>query len=144
MAGSHVVNGFPRVLFQVDALDPHRARGAVPHLHQHFALAHDRVVELADLVALRQVGVEVVLAVEGGVQVDLRLQAQPRPDRLRHAELVDDGQHAGHARVDEGDVGIGLGTELRRRAREELGAGRDLRMYLHADHKLPVLPGRRR
>jgi hypothetical protein len=139
--GVHVVDGFARVLFQVDAFDADHARRAVAHLDQHFALAHDGVVELADLVALRQVGVEVVLAVEGGVQVDLCLQAQPRATGLFHAEFVDDGQHAGHARVDEGHVGIGLGPELRGGAGEELGARRDLCVHLHADDKFPVLLG---
>jgi hypothetical protein len=46
------------------------------HVDQHLALADERVVELADLVALRQVGVEVVLAVEGR-EVDLALSPSP-------------------------------------------------------------------
>jgi hypothetical protein len=43
---------------------------------RHLALADDRVLELADLIALRQVGIEVVLAVEARPQIDLRLEAQ--------------------------------------------------------------------
>ena len=78
----------------------HPAGDARAHLDQHLALAHDGVVELADLVALRQVGVEIVLAVEGRVQVDLGLEAQPGAHRLRHAGLVDDGQHARHSQAD--------------------------------------------
>ena len=44
----HVMDRLPRVLFQVDALDADRARRAVPHLHQHFALTHDGVIKLRD------------------------------------------------------------------------------------------------
>ena len=73
-----------------------RREAAVP------ALAHDRVVQLGDLIALRQVRVEVVLAVKGREQVDVRFQAQSGAHGLRDAFLVDDGQHSGHARVHEG------------------------------------------
>ena len=107
----HVVNGFARVLFQVDALDPHQTRHACAHVDQHFALAHDGVVKLADLIALGQIGIKVVLAVKGRHQVDLRLQTQAGPHRLFHAEFIDDRQHAWHRRVNEGHVGIGFRPE---------------------------------
>ena len=60
----HVVDGFARVLFHVDAFNPHHARSADRHLNQDFALTYNRVVQLADLVALRQVRVEIVLAIK--------------------------------------------------------------------------------
>jgi hypothetical protein len=135
----HVVDRLAGVLFQMDALDPHAAGDARTHVHDHLALAHDGVVELADLVALRQVGVEVVLPVEGGPEVDLRLQAEARAHRLFHAEFVDDRQHPRHRRVHEGDVRIGFRPEGRRGAREELGLARHLGVDLHADHELPVV-----
>ena len=47
-------------------------------LDDDLALADDRVLVLADLIALRQVGIEVVLPVEVALQVDLRLQAEAR------------------------------------------------------------------
>ena len=106
--------------------------------------ADDRVVELADLVALRQVRVEVVLAVEARDAVDRRLQAEAGADGLLDAVAVDDREHAGHRRVDEGDVGVGLGAEGGRGAGEELGVRGDLGVDLHADHELPVAAWRRR
>ncbi len=137
----HVVDRLAGVLLDMDALDPHPARDARPHVDQHLALADERVVELADLVALRQVGVEVVLAVERADQVDLRLEAEAGTHRLLDAELVEDGQHSRHRRVDEADVGVGLGAEFGRGAREELGPGADLGVDLEADDQFPVVPG---
>ena len=46
------------------------------------ALTDDRLLELRDLVALRQVGIEVVLPVEDRLVIDLRLKPEPRADRL--------------------------------------------------------------
>ena len=54
---------------------------------EHLARADDRVVELADLVALRQVGIEVVLAVEAREAVDRGLQPEPGADRLLDADI---------------------------------------------------------
>jgi hypothetical protein len=134
----------PRILFEVNAFDAHQPRGGCAliigtQFHQHFALAHDGRVELGNLVALRQVGIEVILAVKGRGQMDLGLQPKPGAHRLRHAGLVDDGQHAGHAGVDKGHIGIGFGTEPGRGAGEQFRPGGDLGVHLHADHKFPVV-----
>ena len=43
---------------------PTRMRLAVLEVDEDLALAHDRVLVLADLIALGQVGIEIVLAVE--------------------------------------------------------------------------------
>ncbi len=98
------------------------------------------MVELADLIALRQVGVEVILAVEGRAQVDRGVQAEPGAHRLLDAERVDHGQRARHRRVHEGDVRVGLGAEGGAGAGEEFGERGHLRVDLEADDELPVLP----
>ena len=62
-----VVHQLARVLLDMDALDADLLGAALVLLVEQdldLALADQRVVELADLIALRQVGVEVVLAVE--------------------------------------------------------------------------------
>ena len=46
------------------------------------ALADDRLLVLRDLIALRQVRIEIVLPVEDRFVVDLRLQPEPGADRL--------------------------------------------------------------
>ena len=134
-----VVHHLAGILFDVDALDADLL-GTFLGLDLDRSLADDRMIELADLIALRQIRVEIVLAVEAGPGVDLRLQRHSGPHRLAYAFLVQHRQHARHGGVDEAHLRVGLGAELRRGAGEELGLGRDLRMHLEADHDLPV-PG---
>ena len=108
------------------------------HRHRHLAFAHHRRLVLADLIALRQVGIEIVLPVEHRAQIDPGVEAQARADRLPDAFLVDHRQHARHSRVDQRDVTVRLAAEFGRGAREQLGLGGNLGMDLHADHHLPV------
>ena len=128
-----------RILFQMDAFNAHQTRHTGRHFDQHFPLAHDGVVKLADLIALRQVGVEIVLAVKGRTQVDRSLQPQPRAHRLFDAKGVDNRQHARHGRIDKSHVGIGFRPHLGRGARKELGVRGDLGMDLHPDHQFPIM-----
>jgi hypothetical protein len=95
------------------------------------------VFELADLIALRQIGVEIILPVEPAHQIDLRIDAQAGTHCLRHAFLVDDRQHAGKGRVHETDLRVGRGTEIGGRTGEEFGAADDLGVYFKAAHDLP-------
>ena len=103
------------------------------------ALADQRMVELADLIALRQIGVEIILAVEAAPAVDLRVERHAGAHRLADALAVGHRQHARHRRVDQADLRVRLGAERGRRAGEQLGRGRgDLRVDLEADHDLPL------
>ena len=94
--------------------------GPVRHVDRDLALAHHRRLVLADLVALRQVRIEIVLAVEHRAQIDLRVQAQTGADRLADAFLVDHRQHARHRRVDQRNMGVRLTAEFGRGAGEQL------------------------
>ena len=91
---------FSGVLLQVYAFDAHQARCSVAQFDEDFALSHNRMIELADLIALRQVRVKVVFAIKCRKCVDMCFEPKPGPHRLRHAFFIDDGQHAGHAGVD--------------------------------------------
>ena len=95
-----------RVLFQVHAGDADALRLAVD-LDLQPAVHADRQVVLRDLVALHQVGVVVVLAVELGLGGDRAVERQPGHDRQLDGLAVDDRQHAGHAQADRVDVGVG-------------------------------------
>ena len=132
-----VVQALARVLFQMQPLDADRDSLAAQQIDDHFALADDRVLVLADLIALRQVGVEIVLPVEDRVEIDLRLQPEPGADGLGDAALVDHRQHAGHGGIDQAHMAVRLASEFGRGAGEQLGVGGNLRMDLHADHHLP-------
>ena len=85
LLGMLVVHGFAGILLQMQAGDADMLDRAVLQLDLDIAGADDGMLELADLVAVRQVGVEIVLAVEAREHVDLRLQPQPGAHGLGHA-----------------------------------------------------------
>ena len=133
-----VVQAFAGVLLEMQPLDADGDGLAAFEIDDHLALAHDRRFVLADLVALRQVGIEIILAVEHRFQIDLGFEPEPGADRLLDAFLVDHRQHARHGGVDQRDVAVGLAAEFGGGAGEQLRLGGDLGMHLHADDDFPV------
>jgi hypothetical protein len=91
-----VVQRFAGVLFQMKAFDADRHGIAIGHIEHDLALPDNRRLVLTDLIALRQVGIEIILAVKRRSQIDLCLQPETGADRLLDASLVDDRQHPGH------------------------------------------------
>ncbi len=106
------MDGFARVLFQMDAFDADQPRNAGASSTSTSPSPTTGVVKLAYLIALRQIGVEVILAVKGRAQVDRSLQPKAGPHGLFHAKLVDDRQHPRHRGVHEGHVRVRLGPDL--------------------------------
>ena len=100
------------------------------------AALDDRRLVLADLVALRQVGVEVVLAREDRDRRDRRADRQAEADRPLDRAAVGDRQGAGQGEVDRRRLRVRRGAERGRRAAEDLRAGRQLGVGLDADHDL--------
>ncbi len=133
-----IVHQLAGILLDMDALDPNRLGLLALGLDGDRTLTDKRMIKLRNLVTLRQIGVEVVLAIEARPCVDLGIQRHAGAHRLTDALLVEHGQHAGHGRVDEADLAVGLGPERGRRTGEELGLRRDLRVDLKADHDLPL------
>ena len=107
---------FAGVLFKVETLDPDLAAGAVLQIDGDLALANDRLFVLADLIALGQIGIEIILAVKNAEQIDLGVQAKAGLDRLFNTIFVDHGQHPGHGGINQRDMFIGACPERRRRA----------------------------
>src|SRR5262249_62171763 len=92
---------------------------AAKEIDDDLALADERVLVLADLIALRQVWIKIVLPVEDRVEIDLRLQPKPSADRLRQAALVDDWKHSGHGGLDPTHMWVWLAAEFGRNARNK-------------------------
>ncbi len=136
-----VVDRLAGVLLEVEPLDADALGRFALGLDVEVPLADDRVVQLADLVALRQVGVEIVLAVEAADAVDLGVEREPGADRLAHALAVQHGEHPRHGGVDQADLRVGGGAEARRGAAEQLRLRRDLGVDLEPDDDLPVAGG---
>ena len=104
----------------------------------------ERQVVLADLVALGQVRVEVVLAVPAGRLRRRRLDGEPGRQDVLDGPAVDDRQRARQPEADRADVGVRGGAVVgRRAAAEHLGDGPQLAVHLDADDGLvPLEDGR--
>jgi len=97
----------------------------------------DRQLVLTDLVALRQVRVEVILAREHGTARDARVDREPELHRHPHRLGVQHRQHARIAEVDEIRLRVGRRPVRGGGAREDLRARRQLRVDLESDDRFP-------
>ena len=115
---------------------PMRFIAAVGGGHVDPAVLGDRLVELRNLVALGQVGIEVVLAREDGALAHLAVERQ----RGQRGELdglgVEHRQRAGQPEADRADVGVGRGAEVVGAAAEGLGGGQQLHVDFESDDGL--------
>jgi len=138
LADEALVHGFAGVFFQVG---PHQADGSFLFAEQEtdFAALHHGDLELADLVALGQVGVEVVLAREDAGRRDGRAQRQAELDGPFDGTPVHHRQGARQCQVDGAGLGVGLGAEGGRGPAENLRGGGELGVCLEADDDFVAL-----
>src|SRR5207247_6660485 len=111
-SGRGAVQQASRVLFEVHPDDAHGAgvllvAALVRHIDVKMASHTQRQVVLRDLVALHQVGVVVVLAVELGEGGYGAVEGQAGAHGLPHRFGVDHGQGARHAQAYRADVRVG-------------------------------------
>ncbi len=97
------------------------------------AVLGEGLVELGDLIALGQVGVEVVFAGEDGAFADLAVESERGEGGELNGAAVEDGQRTGEAEADGADVGVGRRAEFVGAAAEGLGLGEELDVDLEAD-----------
>ena len=121
------VDQLGRVLLEVHPVDAHLPQPAA---------AGQRNVVLADLVALREVRIEVVLAVEDRALGDPALERHRDHQGVVHGLGVDHRQRARMPQADRAGVGVRLVAEGQRAAAEHLGARAQLDVDLHPDHRL--------
>ena len=122
-----------RVLFQVHAANAHLAR---PDLQEAID-AHGQVV-LADLVALGQVRIHVVLAVELGVPRDLAVESQGGLEACLDGGAVRHRQNTGQAQAHLAHVCVRRCVQRSHpAAAKHLGQRLRLDVHLHADHDFP-------
>jgi len=136
-----VVGGLARVFLQVRADEAHRLEVAVIVVDLDAAADAERLIELTDLIALRQVGIEVVLAVPLRDFRDLAAEREPgadgQPDRL----AIQHGQgarQAEHRRVRER---VRIGAVVVWAGREALGLRIELEVDLHAHDQAARIDG---
>ena len=126
------------ILFEMQALNAHNDLLRGGDIHHNFALTHDGMFVLADLIALRQIGIEIILTVKDGPIIDLCLQTKTGANGLRDAFTVDHWQHAGHGRIHQRHMGIGCAAKFSRSRRKEFGVRAHLSMNLHAHDDFPI------
>ena len=133
-----VVQRLAGILLDVQALDADVLAGAVGEVDADDALADQRPLVLRDLIAGRQIGVEVVLPLEHALQIDRGVDADAGAHRLLDAAAVEHRQHAGEGGVDQAHLGIRLGAEVGGGTGEQLRLGDDLGVHFEPDHHFPV------
>ena len=96
----------------------------------------DGLVELRNLVALGQVGVEVVFAREDGALAHLAVECQGGQRGKLDGLGVEHRQCAGQAETNRADVGVGRGAEMIGAAAKGLGGGEQLHVDFESDDGL--------
>src|SRR5215471_10934576 len=117
--------------------DADLAHCPVGHVEAHPAVPDHRLLVLRDLIAGREVRVEVVLALEDARQVDFGGETEPGLDRLLDAKTVDDRQHPRKRGIDRRDLGVWFGTKIGRRPGKQFGFRDHLSVDLEPDHRFP-------
>jgi hypothetical protein len=108
------------------------------HADRQPAALHHRNLELADLVALGQVGVEIILAREHRARRDAGAHGEAELDGADHGLAVEHRQHAGQGDVHGIGLDIGLGAEGDAAAGENLRLRLQLGMGFQPDDDFPL------
>ena len=139
LADEVLVQRLAGVFLQVGAHQAHRLL-LLAEEELDLAALHHRDLELADLVALGQVGVEVVLAREHAARRDVRADRQAELDGAFDRALVHHRQRAGQGQVDRRRPACWARRRRRSDARLKiLDCGGELGVGLEADHDFVAL-----
>ena len=136
------VNGLARVLFEVSARQVDRLHVGIALLRldrKRKAAAHDdRKLELTDLVALRKVRVEIILAIENGMTGHGRFDRQTEANGAFDGTDVEHREAPGERHIDEARIRVRRLTEAAGRSGEDFGVSRELHVRLKTDHYFPL------
>src|SRR5438132_56628 len=102
------------------------------------SVAQDRRFVLTDLIVLRHVRIEVVLAGEDRAFRNFEVQGSREAERELHRLLVEHGQRAGETETRGAYVRVRLRAELVRAATEQLRHRGELAMDLEPDHDFHI------
>src|SRR5450631_149883 len=133
--GTAYVQRLSGVFFEMNALDADAHHLAV-HLDVEIALDTQRFVVLRDLVVLRHVGIEVVLAGEAAPRRDAAVQRQPDANGRLDRNRVGHRQRAWQAETRRAGVRVGWRTEGGGTPAEHLRPGAELDMGLETEYRL--------
>ena len=111
----------------------------VTQKERHFSALHDRNFKLADLIALGQIGVEIVFAGKDAALGHMRIDGQPKFDGTLHSAHVHDGQRAGQRQIDGAGLRVGFGAKCGGSAAENLALRGELGVGFKADDDFVAL-----
>src|SRR5439155_6625928 len=134
--GAADVHRLRRILLEMRADDPDLAV-AVQYGHDDAPVHAQRFVVLGDLVALRVVRVEVVLAVEDRARGDLAAEREPEQDRPLDGLAVRHGQRARHRKADRARLRVRRLEVRDRTAAEQLRPRLQVDVDLEPDDRFP-------
>ena len=137
-----VVNGPPGVLFHVDAGESDALCGRrrlrvlpVPHGDIHMPPGANGRFVLRNLVALRQVGIKIMLARQHGTRRDPALRSQAHAQGIFDHAPIQRGQRAGMPQANRIHMRIRTGPEAGGIRTERLGIGKKPAMRLQANDR---------
>src|ERR1019366_5095440 len=133
--GKAIVETLAGVFFQVHARYAD-SLGADRALDFDVAMFGQRLVVLRNLVALGQVGIEIVLAREDRRLVDLAVERRGGQPGKLNRPLVQHRQRARQTQTHRADIGVRRIAKLGRAAAEALGAGQQLDVDFQPDDRL--------
>ncbi len=107
--------------------------------HLQPAARDERLLVLRDLVALRQIRVEVVLAREDRARVHLAVRRESRADAELDGAAVQHRQHARQTEIERVRVVVGRIAVAHRRRREEFRRGAHVHVHFESDHDLVAI-----
>jgi len=95
-------------------------------------MLRERPVVLRDLVALREIGIEVVFPREDRSRIDVEIEREGCARRHFDHPSIQDRKRARQPQADGARIGVGLVAEPSRASAEYLGFGLELRVDLEA------------
>ena len=108
------------ILLQVDVIDADELLRSVGPRYLNAAADAQRISVLGDLIILRHVRIEVILAVERRMAVDLAPQHETAHDRELHGFLVHDRKRAGISEAHRTYICVRFTSRLQQTAAEHL------------------------
>ena len=131
-----VMGVLTRVFFEVEACDADSLFRAIFEFDIDPAIFGKWFVELRDLVALREIGIEVILPSEDRLAVDAAVDRDRSADALRDRLAIEHWQCTGKSEDDGVSLGVCVVAELVRARREDLGVGLQLNMDFESNDGL--------
>ena len=125
------------VFFQMSASDADHLADALIQINGQLTLLHDGQFVLADLIALGQIGIKIILAGKDRAAGDFGTDSQAEHCRHAHRLPVQHGQHARHPQIDGASLRIRLGAVSGGRPGENLALGGELGVDFQPDNRFP-------